>query len=172
MGDGWRSERLLDASADDDIREVAAVLGEVQDLYPWKPTMPAREQVNTLYAREWAAENGYHGIGENAEELLDRKTYKNLNKWVGRAVGGIISGGATAVASGGEAAAAVSVGALGGAVTGNACWRYHGGDEGIPLDVDGTRFFNDPVEALREELDDTYSIDTYGTQTVVPRRYE
>lgn len=72
---------------------------------------------------------------------------------------------------GGDVAAVVPLALVSGYAAGEAVRRYQGGDEGIPIDVDGTCWFVDPLEELREELFETYDIDTYGKQTVVPRRY-
>ncbi len=193
-----RSVRLLEAAPDNDVQEIAAILGEARDAYTTTDiTIPASEQVNMLYAREYAADRGHDGLGEQAEELLEAKNERTLQKRFVQGVGGtfglaaadltytdaVKEGVTTFFAENGpeyvaevsttmpSVAAGLPLVAAGGYVAGEAFYRYHA-DGMIPLDVDHRHWFIEPIEALREDLLTTYDIDTYCKNTVVPKRYD
>lgn len=197
MGAVNRSIRLLEATPADDTQEIAAVLGEVQETYSTTDIMmPPDEQINTLYTREYAAENGYDGIGQQAETLLAAKNERRLQQrlvQVPSAITGLAAADLTYadtvkdeitafLAAHGtdhvaelmgnmpEVVTGIPLAAVSGYAAGTAFYRYHA-DDGIPLDADYRYWFSDPVETLREELLETYDIDTYRKNPTVPKRY-
>lgn len=197
----WRSAKLLEATEQGDIQEIAEVLGNVREEYdskaPWD-TMEPFDQLETLYIREYAAENGYDGIAESAEDLLISNNSKSFLKHYAQLFGGIaglpvgyehyteqveeplrssleengheiMSQG---MASGADnIAASVLLGIASAYTIGETYYALR--TDGIPIDIDGTVVFNDDYSSkMREDLCRKYGIDTYSNDPHVPIRYD
>jgi len=168
------AERLLDAAEEDNFDEISEILNSIQESWSTKDPLRPRDQLEVLYIREYAAENGHDDVGRSAEKLLSKND--NMLKKIYNITGGIVGfaggsdlypaqetsglfeeqGAETLAEIAGSTPGEITAGALsalaGGYLFGKAYRKMRGSDE-VPFDVDGTQMFDsDYLEDMREEL--------------------